>query len=217
MPTNFNMLFPPFTGRKMPGGSDSGLCRPLIQEQPDRIFLSILEEEDLPLTLRHFSPAKDLSTLCRCLHLEEADIIDDPDDQMEEAYSSIIASDAIQTFIGMVGEEPICELDIIKIRQHMISLYYDARPGDHYLDLFPIDGASPRVISRLVDQALKYFFSFPEVGRIIVEAGKQDEEMNILWQGAGFRWRRSVETQERLTNMYVRKRGPSWRPSFNMF
>src|SRR5258708_25819053 len=108
--------------------------------------------------------------------------------ELEESYSSMIESDFAQPFMGMVNNVPVCQVDIYKTLQDAISLYYDARAGDYGLQLVVAPLAIQDNIATLIRICLEYFFSFPEVGRIIADIETKNEWTNTLFKMAGLRW-----------------------------
>ncbi len=125
---------------------------------------------------------------------------------LREAYSSLLASDAAQVFIGMADDHPFCEIDLFKVRQHAISLAYEDRPGDYYLDLLPAPPTPREHMSELLNHAMGYFFSFDEVRRIMTEADRQYEWMNGLLTCSGFRLYKKVSVPYRNSNLYFSTR-----------
>lgn len=123
-------------------------------------------------------------------------------DLLREAYSSILASDAVQSFIGMVDDHPVCEIELYKVRQHAISLAYEPGPADHYLDLLPTPAHAQEYMIELLKNSLEYFFSFGDVHRIMAEADLGNECMNKLLVNAGFHLYKRIRAPYRISNLY---------------
>lgn len=126
-----------------------------------------------------------------------------PPQQLEESYSSMIESDFAQPFMGMVNDVPVCQVDIYKTQQDAISLYYNARPGDYGLNLVIAPLAIQDNIALLIRACLEYFFSFPEVGRVIADIEMKNEWTNTLFKMAGFSYQQKVRIPYKTANLYI--------------
>jgi acetyl CoA:N6-hydroxylysine acetyl transferase len=166
-----------------------------------------MPENDPALSMRPFSPEADMPLICKWISEKYAVQLPSPDlqsDQLGKAWLSMLEAGAARVFIGLVGDEPICEIELYEISQHEISLYYAYRPGDYYLDLMPASPTAGENMTGLLRNALEYLFSFPEVGRIVAEADIHDEWMNTLLKSAGFYWHTHLSIPKRVSNLYIR-------------
>jgi hypothetical protein len=114
-----------------------------------------------------------------------------PPQQLEEAYASILESDFAQPFMGLINNIPVCQLDIYRTEQDAISLYYKPRPGDFGLHVLAAPAPGDH-FTELMKSCLDYFFSFPEVGRIIAYPESGNRYMNALYRETGFRWHKKI-------------------------
>ena len=125
-----------------------------------------------------------------------------PPQELEESYSSMIESDFSQPFMGLVNDTPVCQMDIYRMQQDVLSLSYPARPGDYGLQLIvaPLTVQDNMVL--LIKASLEYFFSFPEVGRIIVNIEYGNEYNRQLFKKVGFRSLYDIQTNYRASSLY---------------
>jgi acetyl CoA:N6-hydroxylysine acetyl transferase len=123
--------------------------------------------------------------------------------ELEAAYTSILESDFAQPFMGLVNGAPVCQLDIYKTRQDAISLYYDDRPGDYGLNWLTAPLCQQEHMLALLKACLEYFFSFPEVGRIITDIESGNEWMHILFKKAGFRYGGDLNIPFKTSHLYI--------------
>ena len=132
---------------------------------------------------------------------QKTPLTDEETELLREAYYAIQGSDASQTFIGLVDDNPVCEIELYQVRQHAISLYYEPRAGDHYLDLLP--AYTPQeYVKELLNKSLEYFFSYTQVERIMAEADIRNEWMNDLLKSVGFHWYQKIGLPNQVTNLY---------------
>ncbi len=162
-------------------------------------------EGDCPiLSLRPMSPGMDMNIIYKWINEDcggQLPLAGEEPDLFKEAFSSIQASDAVQIFIGMADDSPVCEIELYQVRQHAISLSFDSRPGDYYLDLLSPSSAHEHMTG-LLHHSLEYFFSFGEVNRIMAEADIKNEWRNDLLKSAGFHLYKTLSMPYKNSNLY---------------
>jgi len=126
-----------------------------------------------------------------------------PPHELEESYTCMIESDFAQPFMGLINDAPVCQVDVYKTQQDAISLYYDARPGDYGIQLVPAPLAIQQNMALLVSTCLEYFFSFPEVGRIIADIDTRNEWSTTLFKKAGFRSVQKIQTPYKSSTLFI--------------
>jgi Acetyltransferase (GNAT) domain len=182
----------------------------LIMPTKSEILSPVRKRRNVPgdrplLGLRPISPDKDMTLIYKWINEDcggQLSLMAQERDLFRETYSSILASDAVQIFIGMVDDSPICEIELYKAGQHAISLSYESRPGDHYLDLLSPPSSPHEHMAELLHNSLEYFFSFGEVSRVMAEADIKNEWMNALLKSAGFHMYKTVSASYRNSNLY---------------
>jgi len=206
MSTKSSALFPASKGLKAP----SNLCPELITSQippsaPGKVILKNRPGHSLSLSLRALNLAKDLPLIYEwMMHGYPGSIpADPPVQQLSQAYSSILASDFAQPYIGQVNDVPICQMDIYRTRMDVISLCYESLPGDYGLHLLNAPQATQDHQAGLLGAAVRYFFSFPEVGRLVTDVEAGDEWMNTLMKRLGFQHHKKIKKPYKIANLYI--------------
>jgi hypothetical protein len=118
----------------------------------------------------------------------------------------MIASDFAQPFMVLVNDVPVCQMDIYKTQQDVLSLSYSARPGDYGLQLVVAPLAVQDNIVLIIKTCLEYFFSYPEVGRILVNVEEGNEYYDHLFKNAGFRSLHDIRSLHRSSSLYAIRR-----------
>jgi hypothetical protein len=126
-----------------------------------------------------------------------------PPHDMEEFYATMIESDFAQPFMGLINDVPVCQIEVCKAQQDAISLYYNARRGDYRIQMMPAPLAVQENMFLLVKTCLEYFFSFPEVGRIVADMDTGNEWGNALFKKAGARSAQKIQLPYRSSTLYV--------------
>lgn len=184
-----------------------GLCTSLLSTGIERHFV-FTESPDgqLRISVRPLCIATDLPVLYKWMRQEYAGpLLSRPQSlhQLEEFYTCMIESDFAQPFMGLIDGVPVCQVDVCKTQQDAISLYYNARPGDYHIQLVSAPLAIQQNMTLLVRTCLEYFFSFPEVGRIVADVDTGNEWSNTLFKKAGFRSAQKIQTPYKSSTLYI--------------
>ncbi|MBN9386185.1 MAG: GNAT family N-acetyltransferase [Chitinophagaceae bacterium] len=185
----------------------SGLCTSFLSTGIEK-NVTIRESSDGPLriTVRPLCIATDLPVLYKWMSREYAGPLltrTQPPHELEEFYTCMIESDFAQPFMGLIGDVPVCQVDVCKSQQDAISLHYNARPGDYHMQLVSAPLAVQQNMILLVRTCLEYFFSFPEVGRIVADIDTENEWNNTLFKKAGFRNIQQIQTPYKSSTLYI--------------
>jgi hypothetical protein len=129
-----------------------------------------------------------------------------PPQELGEFYACMIESDFAQPFIGLINDVPVCQVDVCKAQQDAISLYYNDRPGDYHIQLMLAPLPVQKNMILLIRTCLEYFFSFPEVGRIVADIETENEWNRTLFKKAGFRSAHKIQSPYRSSTLFISTR-----------
>lgn len=177
-----------------------------MSTKPTSLFADpgVLSQEAQPgivYSVRPFLPGTDISLLHEWLNSEYGVVL--PADGLTESWMSMIGSDSVRPFIGLLNGAPACQAEFYKVRQQALSLYYKDSPGDYGLHWRVASGIGRDRMAGLLRTCLEYFFSFPEVGRILADADIADTWGNELFQKTGFLLLQKIAVPYRPSNLYV--------------
>ena len=184
----------------------SGLCTSFLPTGIEKIFTRELPEQQLRIDVRPFCVATDISIVFKWMSQEYAGPLltrSQPPQELEESYTTMIESDFAQPFMGLVNDTPVCQMDIYRMQQDVLSLSYPARPGDFEWQLIIAPLTVQDHMLLLIQASLEYFFSFPEVGRIIVNIENGNEYHRQLFKKVGFRSLYDIRTTYRISSLYA--------------
>jgi len=165
-----------------------------------------LPEQYLRVSVRPFCTETDVSTLYKWMSQEYAGPLlnrTTPPPELEELYASMIESDISQPFMGLINDIPVCQIDVYKTQQDAISLYYNAKSGDYGIKMEVAPLVVQHHIILLLQTCLEYFFSFPEVGRIVVDIDVRNDCNDHLFKKAGFRSARKIQGPYKMSTLYI--------------
>jgi hypothetical protein len=209
MSTNSSALFPARKGLGAPENLCPEFCHSSYAPAArGKVMLKNQPGNSLSLSVRPLNISSDLpvihSWICRQISACTSDALSPG--ELEEAYSSILASDFAQPFIALIDDIPVCQLEVYMTKLDAISLCYESRPGDYGIHMLYDTLTDPRNMTTLLRACTAYFFSFPEVGRIITDVETDNKWMNKLIRNLGFRWRKKIRQPYKVSNMYVATR-----------
>jgi acetyl CoA:N6-hydroxylysine acetyl transferase len=191
----------------LPKSLSSGLCTSLLPMGPERgVAFKEIPDKKLRLSVRPFSVDTDVATLYKWMSQEYAGPLlgrTQPPQELVESYVSMIESDFAQPFMCLVNDVPVCQVDVYKTQQDAISLYYTPRPGDYGIQLVLAPLAIQHNLVILIRTCLEYFFTFPEVGRIVSDVDLKNEWNNTLFKEAGFRPSQKIRAPYKSSTLYV--------------
>jgi len=183
-----------------------GIRGPLVSVEETGVVFKDLPEFNLSISVRALQLATDVPVIYKWMSYQYAGPLldrDVPPRELEESYSSMIESDFAQPFMGLVNDVPVCQVDVYKTQQDALSLYYPARPGDYGLQLVLAPLAIQNNMVLLVTACLEYFFSFPEVGRVVADIETRNEWTNTLFKSCGFRSSQKIRTSYKTSTLYI--------------
>ena len=183
----------------------SGLCTSFLPSGIEKTFIREMPEHQLRVAVRPFCVATDVSIVFKWMSQEYAGPLltrSRPPQELEESYNSMIESDFAQPFMGLVNDTPVCQMDIYRMQQDVLSLNYPARTGDYGLQLMVAPLAVQDNMLLLIRACLEYFFSFAEVGRIIINIEDGNEYNQQLFKRAGFQSLYDIRAAYRSSSLY---------------
>jgi RimJ/RimL family protein N-acetyltransferase len=128
-----------------------------------------------------------------------------PYEKLETIYSAIQENPHAHSFVGYLGEELVCQMDIYQVG---IDELIDHLPGEddqcgiHFL-MAPLSRRVPGLSIQLFQLALHYYFSFPGSEKMFGEPDHQNQKANELVNCIGFQFLRTIELSYKKANLYV--------------
>jgi hypothetical protein len=127
-----------------------------------------------------------------------------PEWELRKVYIDILQSGDSQSLLCLLDKRPVCALDIGRAALNEVFMYRDTADGDYSFRMI----LSPYVTLRnayvdVVQTFLDYFFSFPNVKRVLTYLPVYDEWGNHLLQCAGFHYLDTGRTLSGAVNLYA--------------
>lgn len=124
---------------------------------------------------------------------------------MERIYGDVLSNPQAHSFIGLIDDTPICQIDVYSVQADELARHIDADPMDAGLHLLM---CPPREMRRGWSYyALKlfqqYYFSFEQSGTLYAEPDKDNHPANQLATHTGFRFLKTIELSYKTANLYA--------------
>jgi hypothetical protein len=119
------------------------------------------------------------------------------------------ASDFARSFMVLVNNQmPLCQVDICMADKDELFESYHSAPGD-FIIRFMLNTGKKKIRPlhvKALQTCIEYFFSFPEVKRLVAAPDTGNQLNNELLPKTGFRFMEQVYGQYGVSNLYIRTR-----------
>lgn len=196
----------PVSSTGNPASVEPLLCTTaLAGDQKNGMIHSYNPENNLTFSVRTLEIHKDIPVIYKWMSLEYPDSLvsrNSPPEKLDESYELMLQSDFCQPYMGLANDNPLIQLDINKAYMHMIGMNYPTQKGDYTISLL----MAPLVIQDhavvLLTMWLEYFFSYPEVQRILTDVETGSEWMKTLFTRVGFTSMGKVQLPYKNAGLY---------------
>ncbi|MDR2236655.1 MAG: acetyltransferase [Chryseobacterium sp.] len=160
----------------------------------------------LEITLRAFNPETDMEFLHEWSNMEYAKKYWEMDVEkweFEEAYIKHMGVDYSHPYIGLLNGNPIFTLELYWAIKDEVGKYYRFRPGDYgfHMLIAPAKEKIPHFSTYALAMCMEYFFSFPQLTRMIGEASASHKGTHNLITKVGCEFNRSLALPYKTSNL----------------
>jgi hypothetical protein len=195
---------------KPPGLRNNSLCRPIgEQEAREIVYKKHFPLQELTIAIRPLCLHTDIETIFDWVNLEFARQMWQKDNgpmrQLKQTYELILQSDFAQSFVAVMNDSLVCQLDVYNAAKNEISLVYQDLPGDYGINILmspAFDKASGLSVC-ILQTFLEYFFTMDEVHRIIGEPSIDDLPANELLMILGFQLQKKINLSYKYANLHT--------------
>lgn len=160
----------------------------------------------LEITLRAFNPETDMEFLHEWSNMEYAKKyweMDVDKQEFEEAYIKHMGVDYSHPYIGLLNGNPIFTLELYWAVKDEVGKYYRFKPGDYgfHMLIAPAKEKIPHFSTYALAMCMEYFFSFPQLTRMIGEASASHKGTHNLITKVGCEFNRSLALPYKTSNL----------------
>ena len=123
---------------------------------------------------------------------------------LQETYSAILQHDSAHSFIGLINNQPGCQIDLYAVQADELAGHITAEEGDCGLHLLM---CPPRQMQRgwskvLLQEFIRYYFLFNEANRLYAEPDQDNHAANQLAINVGFQFQKTIDLTTKTANLY---------------
>ncbi|PSK92681.1 GNAT family N-acetyltransferase [Taibaiella chishuiensis] len=179
------------------------LIKPATGETLHRRYF---EGGELELSLRAFDIEQDVPLFHDWVNREYAKKfwqMDGPIKGLEREYIKHLGVDYSHPYVGMLNQTPFCTIELYWTPKDEVGKYYPFHPGDYgfHMLVAPAERRIRNLSTYILATAMEYFFSFPQVNRMIGEADADHEGTHNLITKVGCEFERSLELPYKTSNL----------------
>lgn len=183
------------------------LCKPIDPyRQQHPVFSRPYPLQEYTLCIRPLCVSTDIELVCSWLSHQLGTHSwqeGGPKPELMQCYIDMLKSDYSQSFLCLMDEQPVCQVDVGKAIFNEVFMYIDTQDNDYVFRMI----ISPEVKLRnayvnIVRTLLEYFFSFREVGRVLTCLPANDDWINHLLESAGLAYLDTRRTIYGVVNLY---------------
>jgi len=123
---------------------------------------------------------------------------------VENTYAELLKNPHGHSFIGLLNDQPVCQVDLYLVAGDELQHHVEAGPDDcglHFL-MSPPNMLQKGLTVLLLRAFLDFYFSFQLAERIYAEPDKDNDLANLLARKAGFRYLKTIELSYKTANLY---------------
>jgi acetyl CoA:N6-hydroxylysine acetyl transferase len=183
-------------------------CKPLfVSPENEILYQSIFTDPDLSVSFRSLSLSSDLDMIYDWVNRDyskEFWQLHGTKQLVRNTYSDIIKSLHSHSFIGLLNDDPICQVDIYQVLHDELALHADPEPNDcgmHFI-MAPPEQRKKGTSLLLFKSFLSFYFSFPCAQRMFGEPDQGNVRANKLVIDAGFQFLKTIQLSYKTANLY---------------
>ena len=122
-------------------------------------------------------------------------MLDKSVEEVHAEYQEIENNSYHHSYVGMIGSIPVFLMERYKASKDSIADYYDVQENDYGMHVLvaPVEKRISQFTWHVFSTIIDYFFSLPQVERIVVEPDVNNEKIHALNKKAGFEYQKEIE------------------------
>lgn len=116
-------------------------------------------------------------------------------EEVRAEYQEIENSPHHHSYIGLLNDTPVFLMELYKVSEDLVANYYNAQEKDYGMHVLvaPVKKRIPQFTWHVFSTIIDYFFSLPQVERIVVEPDVNNQKIHMLNKKAGFVYQKEIE------------------------
>ncbi len=158
------------------------------------------------IEIRSFNIEKDISTIYSWVTQPYAKywgMLSFTKEEVKKSYQDIENNSFHEVFIGFLNKQPIFLFEKYEASHDVIASHYNVIKGDFGMHILvaPPTKTIPNFTWNVFTTVMSYFFSLPEVSRVVVEPDVNNEKIHKLNKKAGFVYQKNIELPNKTASL----------------
>lgn len=172
----------------------------LLYQSPDDTTLGIV-------TFRSLEPDSDIDFLHEWVNLPYSKKFWQLDGSLSNLYSlyqDILNNPNAHSFIGLLNDKPVCQVDLYKISEDEVKQHIDHKPNDcgFHLLMQPPSQMIKGISVCMLRHFIRFYFSHTDAENLFGEPDKENVHANRLAVKAGLHFQKIITLSYKNANLY---------------
>jgi hypothetical protein len=181
-------------------------CKP-SSDSPEVLFSKFSSDLGGYISFRSFDMAKDIDLIYEWVNSSYATQfwkMNGPKDNLIETYTSIISCSHAHSFVGLLGNERVCQIDVYRVLADELCNHVSANPEDcgMHLLMAPNDKSVGGLTRKVVTAFLKFYFSFPVAQTMYGEPDTNNYKAKKILDSLGFKYQSEATLSYKTASIY---------------
>jgi acetyl CoA:N6-hydroxylysine acetyl transferase len=184
-------------------------CKPIRIPYENEILYAVeFPGHDRAISFRSLQLGADIDFIHRWVNLEYAkrfwQFAHSPQ-KVYDDYNHILQNPDSHSFIGLLNNAPICQVDIYRVHKDELRNHLDDLTPDDtgmHLLMAPRENTLKDLSLHCLVAFLQFYFSFPPAIRMFGEPDVENTGANKLVQRAGFELLKTIQLSYKTANLY---------------
>jgi hypothetical protein len=160
------------------------------------------------LVLRSLNLKKDLNILYQWVnepYAKEFWQLDGPKEQLQATYQSVLKNPDGHSFIGLMDEQLICQIDLYRIQSADLGRYvrYQFNDCGMHLLMAPVKFPVPQLSRMVMETFVRYYFSFDEAENLYAEPDIHNNKACKLLGKSKFCFVQNIMLTDKAASLYL--------------
>ncbi len=131
--------------------------------------------------------------------------MDGPKQQLQSVYQSVLKNPNGHSFIGLLDEELVCQIDLYRVQSSDLGRYIRHQYHDcgMHLLMAPVTFPVPGLSRMVMETFLRYYFSFPEAENLFAEPDIHNHKACKLLGKSKFSFVQNIMLTDKAASLYL--------------
>jgi len=131
--------------------------------------------------------------------------LDGPKEQLQSIYQSVLRNPDGHSFIGILDEQLICQVDMYRVQPADLGKYIRCQINDcgMHLLMAPLKTPVPNLSRMVMETFMRYYFSFPQAEYLYAEPDIHNHKACRLLERSRFAFVQNIMLTDKAASLYL--------------